>query len=362
MRYIRDIGLLILYGFAALLFVVADPMFVLAFLTALIICCINYYAGSRPILFVGTGLYLIAAYFIPAFLYFIPAVAYVWFFQKAYLWIGGGLFLYLYRFGINAEMTWLIFFGWFGTALAGVIEYETKRYETLEEQFKKTTDDSRENNLILAEKNQMLLQNQDYEIYTATLKERNRIAREIHDNVGHMLSRSILMVAALKATNKEAVMKEPLTALDSTLNAAMDSIRSSVHDLHDEAINLEEAVKGLVREFTFCEVTYEYDMGRDVPREIKYCFISITKEAMSNIIKHSNAKKVRIIMREHPALYQLCIEDNGKVGFTQGRGIGLENMKERIQMLNGNIQFRIEKGFRIFITIPKGGQYETSNH
>jgi signal transduction histidine kinase len=43
------------------------------------------------------------------------------------------------------------------------------------------------------------MEKQDYEIYLATLRERNRIAREIHDNVGHMLSRSILQIGALKA-------------------------------------------------------------------------------------------------------------------------------------------------------------------
>ena len=50
----------------------------------------------------------------------------------------------------------------------------------------KLRDDSTEKNLLLEEKNHMLVEKQNYEIYTATLKERNRIAREIHDNVGHL--------------------------------------------------------------------------------------------------------------------------------------------------------------------------------
>ena len=51
------------------------------------------------------------------------------------------------------------------------------------------------------------MEKQDTEIYLATLKERNRIAREIHDNVGHMLSRSILMVGALKTVNQAENLK-----------------------------------------------------------------------------------------------------------------------------------------------------------
>lgn len=91
----------------------------------------------------------------------------------------------------------------------------------------------------------------------------------------------------------------------------MNSIRSSVHDLHDDAIDLEDAIKGLVKDFTFCPVNLTYDMSRQIPREVKYSLISITKEGLSNVMRHSNADSVDILLREHPALYQLCIEDNG---------------------------------------------------
>ena len=83
-----------------------------------------------------------------------------------------------------------------------------------------------------------------------------------------------------------------------------------------------------------------YDMTREVPREVKYCFISITKEAFANIMKHSNATKVQLILREHPGLYQLCIEDNGTDAFydPEKSGIGIVNMKERVNALGGTIQ------------------------
>ena len=137
----------------------------------------------------------------------------------------------------------------------------------------------------------------------------------------------------------------------------MNSIRNSVHDLHDEAVNLEEVEKSLVHEFTFCPVQMVYDMTREVPREVKYCFISITKEALANIMKHSNATKVQLILREHPGLYQLCIEDDGTDAFydPEKSGIGIVNMKERVNALGGTLQIFTDKGFRIFITIPKCG-------
>ena len=247
--------------------------------------------------------------------------------------------------------------GVFGFLLAFFMERNTAKRQSLEEELRRTQDDSKERNLLLSQKNKALQEKQDYEIYNATLKERNRIAREIHDNVGHVLSRSILMVGAAKTINKDPGMTAMLKNLEDSLNHAMNSIRNSVHDLHDEAVNLEEVEKSLVREFTFCPVQMVYDMTREVPREVKYCFISITKEAFANIMKHSNATKVQLILREHPGLYQLCIEDNGKDAFydPEKSGIGIANMKERVNALGGTIQIFTDKGFRIFITIPKCG-------
>ena len=75
-------------------------------------------------------------------------------------------------------------------------------------------------------------------------------------------------------------------------------------------------------------------------------------------MKHSNATQVNVLAREHPGLYQLVIEDNGSVSGPEeakdgARGIGIQNMKERIEALDGTIQIRRERGFRIYITVPK---------
>ena len=80
------------------------------------------------------------------------------------------------------------------------------------------------------------------------------------------------------------------------------------------------------------------------------CFISITKEAFANIMKHSNATKVQLILREHPGLYQLCIEDNGKDAFydPEKSGIGIANMKERVNALGGTLQIFTDKGCLLY--------------
>ena len=271
-------------------------------------------------------------------------------------------------FQINDFPAVLCILGILGFVLSLFLWLYAGKYQALYQDFHQIRDDSEEHALLLSEKNKALLEKQDYEIYAATLRERNRIAREIHDNVGHVLSRSILMTAACKTINKDEALAPLLENLEASLNDAMNSIRSSVHDLHDDAVDLEDAIKGLVKDFTFCPTALTYDMSRQVPREVKYSLISITKEGLSNVMRHSNADSVNILLREHPALYQLCIEDNGTSGNeipdiqtesdsdkmnNISDGMGLSNIRDRVKSLGGTVQITQEKGFRIFVTIPK---------
>lgn len=230
----------------------------------------------------------------------------------------------------------------------------TKALEDIKKNYYNLSDQSKELSISFKEKNKELLEKQDYEINLATLSERNRIARDIHDNVGHLLSRSILQIAALLAINKDDSTKENLTLIKDTLSEAMDSIRSSVHDLHEESINLNVEIQKLIDNFNFCNVKLEYNLESSPKKNIKYCFISITKEALSNIIKHSNATEVWISLYEHPALYQLIIKDNGRnINVSSEDGIGLKNIKDRVTALGGNVNISVNNGFRIFISIPK---------
>lgn len=242
--------------------------------------------------------------------------------------------------------------------LSFYLAHQTKRQITLQNTINESRDYNKENEMILKEKNRQLLEQQNDQIYIATLKERNRIAREIHDNVGHMLSRSILQVGAMLAICKDETLKPHLTTLKDSLDTAMNSIRNSVHDLHDESIDFNHALENLIENFDFCAVQLECETSKPIPKEVKYCFLSITKEALNNTIKHSNATKVNITVKEHPGFYQLLVEDNGtkkssKNVENESTGIGLSNMKERVDALHGIIHIKNDNGFRIFVSVQK---------
>lgn len=353
MRRIFDHLSLLIYGLGAVLFTEADTPFLVAFLAAVICGCLHAYVRKgtyHNILFL---ICLALMILLPDFALFFPVVLYSLMEdnQIPLALIGGALCLFqTVSFGSAGILCFLTL----GCMLALLLNYHSSSYEALDRKFRQTRDDGVEKNYLLKAKNQALLEKQDYEIYTATLKERNRIAREIHDNVGHLLSRSILLTGAIKAISKDDALAPSLAQLDEALNTAMTNVRESVHDLHDESVNLREALTGLTDAFTFCPLQMDYDMGYEVPKAVKYCFISIVKEALNNVMKHSNATQVRITLREHPGLYQLVIEDNGTdLPPDTKEGLGLVNMKDRVDSLKGTLLIQKGQGFRIFITIPK---------
>ena len=98
-------------------------------------------------------------------------------------------------------------------------------------------------------------------------------------------------------------------------------------------------------------------MTEEVPRKVKYCFLAIAKEAFANVVRHSDADKVTVFVCEHPGFYQMSVEDNGTSASlpeeTGQGGIGLANMKDRVQALGGTIHFFAEQGFRILLSVPK---------
>lgn len=224
------------------------------------------------------------------------------------------------------------------------------------EDIKHIRDDATERNAMLAEKNKYLATNQEKEIHIATLAERNRIAREIHDNVGHLLSRSILQLGAIMAIHKNEPVAEQLEPLKETLDNAMNNIRESVHDLHKESFDIKDAAKRLLEECKDYDTSLDCDISMDADKEIKYAFLTILKEALTNVQKHSDATKVKVVLYELEEYYQMMVEDNGtgRVNvYNPSAGIGLRNMEDRVRALGGIITFSGERGFRIFISVPK---------
>lgn len=365
-----DKGLVFACGFLSLYIIAADEAIVIASLLAIIItllpnirfgvekCDITYLVEFFGILYILAGIKWLVCF--P----FYPLIAYDFFKKKRYIVIGGIFAILMYYLLIaqnlysdveSIDKQKEIFIYTILLLLISLrLSFVSQKRGILTEKIKKMRDDNQENENFLKERNKILLEQQNVEIRMATLKERNRIAREIHDNVGHMLTRAILQTGALKVLEKEEKLKEQLNDLQQTLNVAMNNIRNSVHDLHDDSINLEKAVKELIMAFPKLDIDFEYEVENQIDKNIKYGFLAIIKEALTNTLKHSNGNKVRIEIVENPGFYKLVVTDNGtEIQENFVGGMGISSIQERVETLNGVLRISTDNGFRITITIFK---------
>ena len=354
MQEFWDKGLLMLCCLAMALLHSADPFLVVPLIVA-ILASAAASLWDRP-LSRGGGILLLCALglFNPTFLIFLPLCLYdAWLTNQAWLDLAALAPLVLHfealQFPLTAGLILL-------AAASLLLKSKTLRISHLRESLTQVRDSAAELALRLEKTNRELQKGQDEQVHTAQLAERNRIAREIHDNVGHLLSSAMLQLGALLSLPRAQEFRENLTTLKATLAQGMDNIRQSVHGLYDESVDLQEELSLLVRSFTFCRATLDYDVETSPNRQVKYAFLAVVKEALSNIARHSQATSVLVTVREHPAVYQLDIRDNGEnARYDPDRttGIGISNMTRRVTDLNGRIHISTDKGFHIFISVPK---------
>ncbi len=369
MSYITDRLILIWISVMVLIQVCTVKQVIIIGLTAVVISGLSYYFDIKYIS-VGFGwIYFVISLLYPPLIYMVPVIMYEMYRWKRY----GEMILLLIIssigvFTLEKITPVAVLLILFGEVTALILYRRSSENEKLREMIIHIRDDSEERNILLAEKNKHLIEKQDSEIYVATLKERNRIAREIHDNVGHMITRSILQMGALMTLNKQEPLHGQLETVKNNLDEAMNNIRESVHDLHDESVDLKQTISELMKDLDEkfnCRL--EYDAGKNIDRKYKYAIIGIIKEGISNILKYSENDRVNITVREHPGMYQLVIHDFAGGNTAKipknivGDGIGIQNMHDRVAALKGNIDIDNKNGFRIFVTLPRREELNESS-
>ena len=361
---------IVLVGCAAVVyFMPFAPAQVIGLLLSVVVVSL-YEVDALPLRFRTALLiaYLIAALFVHELTLFVPLIAYDCMRSEAlpirFCWIVCPLV------ANSALPVPVIVFVFVASCVACALSYRTSQRVLERIRFLNLRDELHEASMALERKNRDLQDKQDYEVTLATLNERGRIAREIHDNVGHLLTRSVLQVEALQVVHADDVqVQDELEQVGSTLHEALDTVRRSVHDLHDDSLDLKTQLTAIAASDRSCAVELDFHAD-DVPAAVGYCFIAIVRESLANAARHSDADRVRVSVAEYPAFWRLSVHDNGGMvgkgmagdGSKSGTdetahrstGIGLQTMEDRTRALGGVFRAEYDKGFRIFVTIPKG--------
>ncbi|MGM0167501.1 hypothetical protein IGI39_002485 [Enterococcus sp. AZ135] len=295
---------------------------------------------------------LIVSFFWPPLLVFLPAnLRIAWREEIIWSWALITLFVPLFQDSYSSSERLLIFCL---SCFALLLAWRGKKQLKIEEALLRLKDDSWEKQELLKQKNNELIQSQETFIDLEISEERNRIARDIHDNVGHLLSSAIIQLGAIEALNQSERLKKPLNQLRSTIHTGMDNIRESVHDLHDTSLSFEKGLDLLIADFQFCEVEVRGTIPETYPSEQDRTLLMVMKEALSNVMKHSNASKVTLSFSELPAFHRLQILDNGDLPKKCGNGIGLKSMRQRTEQIGGQLHIsQTSKNFMIQVILPK---------
>lgn len=204
----------------------------------------------------------------------------------------------------------------------------------------------------------------------AVLRERNRIAREIHDTVGHTITNVMIETEAgnmLLSSDPQRAAKKYLLAREQAAKA-LEEIRASVRLFikTEEELSLEDSVTGVLNDIRLhTEVTVKSDIEsfRDIPVDLRQIVIHALKEGLSNAIRHGRASAVYFrLSMEHDRLVFL-LQDNGCGCDDPHKGFGLIQMEKAVDEAGGNILFSFEKdeGFEIRFELPiNGGSHENN--
>ena len=247
-------------------------------------------------------------------------------------------------------------------ALAALLALRTTEEETTRARLHAMRDDLREKVLALQDANARLLQAQDHELRAAALSERTRIAREIHDGVGHVLTRLLLRVKALQVTHRdEPGVVADLATLDSDLGEALDSMRRSVHALSEEGEELATSLNLLGSRCGIAKVEVDCSTQTEPPPAVARCVVAVVREALTNAARHGRAASARVAVTDYPAFWQVTVDNDGivppgdepLVDGDKNAGLGLRSMTERVEALGGRVRITPRPRFTVFATIPK---------
>ncbi len=253
--------------------------------------------------------------------------------------------------------------------ICSVLSYVTRKKDDKELIYKNSIDDERRLRYELEATKNKLLNSTREVAYLAETRERNRIAREIHDNVGHSIAGILIQLqAAHKLYRKDneksqEILKKSIDGLADTVTL----LRDTVHNIRPSEIVGVDYIKTIISNFNFCPVQFGFTGNFDMlPTNHMEIIGTSIKEALTNASKHSRATKIEISIDINDGYTRLYIKDNGIGCKSIKEGMGLSGIRERVSNTGGTVSISAEDGFLIVCVIPRfnsegGGIFESIN-
>lgn len=196
------------------------------------------------------------------------------------------------------------------------------------------------------------------------LEERYRMARELHDTMGHTFTSLILGLEALKQHIPSAEGEMKLEGILKLARTGLDDIRRQVHQMDpiEEALPLEDSLLQMIEEFkanSGVQVKFR-TMGEPYPvmKQAKLALYRCLQESLTNASRHGQASTIQVLLHYDPAQLMLQVQDNGQGTPQLQFGFGLTGMKERLAPLQGQlyIDSQEDAGTVVTCTVPNSAR------
>lgn len=199
------------------------------------------------------------------------------------------------------------------------------------------------------------------EIQTQTMQQ---IGREIHDNVGQKLTLASLYTQQLAYENKAPHINDKIEGIGNIINESLAELRQLSKSLTQDAVTrnsidqllLQECDK--INELKKCQVSFTTNQ-RDItlPYQLKNILLRVAQEFLQNSMKHANCSTIIVEFIKNDDNLSLNLQDDGQgfdINNLAGRGIGLSNIKKRVEMAGGEyiLQSKPGNGTKLNITLP----------
>lgn len=187
----------------------------------------------------------------------------------------------------------------------------------------------------------------------AELMERYRIARQLHDHLGHDLTGAALALQAYDYVQDPEEAAQLLTEVKGRIERSTASLRETVHNATPVVRIGVERLEQVAQ--TFGELELSFAKTGDMQRVQAYqwdLLESSLKEALTNVARHSNATQVRIEVQTSEAIVRLLVQDNGSLAGAGQPGTGLQNLQLRARAMGGSLAFSRNNGFLLVCVIP----------
>jgi PAS domain S-box-containing protein len=196
------------------------------------------------------------------------------------------------------------------------------------------------------------------ELVSAQEKERRRIARDLHDDAGQSLIALLINLHLIRLDLPQdlEVARENLADAEKMTKNTMQKLRLLTHDLRPpelDALGLNPVLKDMcqsLEQHTHIAIEYQGEELKQLPEIVTISLYRVLQEALTNVIKHSGATHVQVILGSDEQALALSVKDNGS-GFDDAdlaratdKGIGLIGIRERLELIGGRLEIRTHPG------------------